>query len=81
MVFALLANLLGSFTNPITKILITRHNQLTILDILYWNGLISVLFFILFAKAHGVFVMDIPYEFRKSLIARGFSGFFGIAGM
>ena len=78
MMFGLVSNIAYSMTSPIVKIIYGHNKAISSYEILYWKSISMMVMNYLFVRSFGVFVMDVPKEYRNIIVFRALIGYTGI---
>jgi drug/metabolite transporter (DMT)-like permease len=78
--YGVTGNLCYSLAAPIVKIVYQLNPTISVYEILYWKSLTMLVMNFLCVRSFGVFVMDIPKNYRAVILVRALVGYIGIQG-
>jgi len=81
MLFGVVGNLCYSMTSPVVKMIYLHNTTISSYEVLYWKSITMMVMNFIYVRSQGVFVMDVPKEYRNLLVFRALIGYMGIQGM
>jgi len=81
MIFGVVGNLAYSLTSPVVKIIYQHNSAISSYEVLYWKSISMMVMNYFFVRSFGVFVMDVPKEYRNIIVFRALIGYVGIQGL
>lgn len=67
--------------SPMVKMIYLHNKDISSYEILYWKSLSMMAMNFMFVRSFGVFVMDVPKEYRNILVFRALIGYLGVQGL